>query len=138
MTAITLLTLSGATWSSFGILATTVNSLISRANALGEASDVFITGGNINGVDIGSTVPGDGEFNNLTINTQLTITGANLTLDNNSISGDAISGGTIEADYIELSNAPTADDHATTKLYVDDLIESTQQQLIAYSVIFGG
>jgi len=138
MANIPLLTLTGTTWSTFGDMASAVNTVIGRVNTLGESSSVYITGGTVDGTPIGSVTPSTGAFTNLTVDTTLTLTGASIVLSNDSISGDAIDGGTITADYIELNYAPTTSNHATTKAYVDSSVSALQTQIIAYSMIFGG
>lgn len=137
MADITLLTTSGDTWSTFGTWATTTNQVISRVNAIGTYDNVTITGGLIDGTTIGSTTPSLGTFTDVTINSSLTLTGAVLVLDSDSISGNSIYGGTITVDYVELNQTPTANNHATTKSYVDTEISTVRNEMIAYTLIFG-
>lgn len=138
MADITSLTLTGATWSSFGTAFTRVNELIARANDIGIANAITITGGSINNTSIGNITPASGTFTNTVITSSLILSGASLTIDDNSISGNKIAGGTITVDYAELSNAPSAANHATTKAYVDNEIDVLRNEMVAYTIIFGG
>ena len=104
-----------ATW--IGI----TNDIVTVLNNLGTYNAIVITGGTINGAVIGGSNPNAGTFTNLTASGSVTLTGASLTLDADSISGDAIGGGTISDVMIELSASPSTINHATNKGYVDGL-----------------
>ncbi len=113
------------------------NSIISQLNSLGEASDITISGGSIDGTTIGVSNPSTGVFTSLTVSTSLTLSGAALILDNDSISGDKISGGTIDNATVQIAAAPTSDSHATRKDYVDSEITDLKDELINIAMLFG-
>jgi hypothetical protein len=96
-----------------------VNTMIGRFNDLNTYDDIVVTGGTISGATI--TTPSLSAVS-ATITSSLTLSGATITLDNDAISGDKISGGTIDDVMVELSATPTANNHATSKQYVDGLI----------------
>jgi hypothetical protein len=103
-----------------------LNTTIGRWNALGESSAIVISGGTIDGTVLGGTTPAAGTFTNLAITGSFDASGGTITLGattfaDDSISGDKIQGGTIECNQMEISSAPTATNHATTKTYVDNI-----------------
>lgn len=136
-TPITPLILSGTTWDTFDTQATRVNELIVRINDIGTYDDANIAGGTINGTIIGNLVPSDATFENVVINTSINVSTANIIFAPNQISGDVIYGGTAQVNEIEVSSAPTSNNHATRKDYVDSAISEIRNELIAYSMIFG-
>lgn len=121
---------------------TRTNELIERANALGEANAITITGGAINNTTIGTTTPTSGRFTTLKVTQSIDLTNTTIVIQNDSISGDKVHGGTISDVTVELPNAPTLNTHATNKAYVDDLVNSISTNLkddmIAYAIFFGG
>lgn len=116
---------------------TTLNTTVTRWNALGTSSAIVITGGSINNTAIGASTPSTAVFTNCTVSSTIDIRGASILLDNNSISGDAISGGTATFNYVELNNAPTATNHATTKTYVDTGLTTTENNALALAIALG-
>lgn len=100
----------------------TTNLVIDQLNAIGTFDAITLSGGLIDGVNIGSINPFPGTFSTLTAENTFNVQGASLFFDNDQISGNYIDGGTISDVMVELSGPPTAAFHATTKQYVDDEI----------------
>ena len=117
---------------------TALNTVIDRWNNLGTYDVIVITGGAIDGTEIGGSTPDAGTFTNLTVSSTADFTGATLILDNDSISGDKISGGTITCDYLGLSYDPSGGTHAVRKSYLDTQLAAAQAAAISYSIVFGG
>ena len=116
---------------------TTLNINIARWNALGESPAIVITGGNIDGAEIGGTTPAVGTFTNLTVSSTIDVSAATLIISDNAISGDKISGGTIECDNVDIQLDPSIGNHATRKSYVDAQIVIVQDDIIALSIALG-
>lgn len=114
-----------------------INSIIAQVNATGEANNISISGGSINGTQIGNITPSTGVFTNLTVTSTLILTGTAIQLSDNAISGNKISGGTIDNVLIELSAEPTLTNHAATKNYVDTSITQVSDDSLINSIIFG-
>lgn len=132
------LIVTGSTWDTFGTWMNRTNQIIVRVNGVGSADAVTITGGSIEGVTIGAASSVTAILTTLKVTNVVDFTGATVQFTNDSLSGDIINGGTITVNYAELNNAPTADNHATTKLYVDTAVKKLENQLVAWSLIFGG
>jgi hypothetical protein len=113
------------------------NLAIVQLNNLGDNSDVNITGGDINGTQIGNVTPSTGVFTNLTVNSTTNLASSTILLSDNQISGNKVSGGTIDNVIVELSSAPTINSHATRKDYVDGEISSLRDEMIQYALTFG-
>ena len=113
------------------------NQIIAQINTLGTNSTIAITGGSINGTTVGASTPSTGVFTTLRAISSLTLTGATITLDDNSISGNKISGGTIDNAMVELSAAPTQVYHATRKDYVDGQITTTRDEIMFLTLTLG-
>ena len=101
------------------------NQMVDRWNNLGTYDAIVITGGTINGTQIGQSTPQAGTFTNLTVNNTCDLHSATLVIADNQLSGDWVSGGTITSVVVELSNpTPTLSQHAASKSYVDGQVSA--------------
>lgn len=118
------------------------NEAINQLNDLGLHTSINITGGTINNTQIGNTVPTSGVFTSLRAISSIDLTNTTIVVQDDAISGDKIHGGIISNVIVDLPLAPTTNTQAANKLYVDTQVNNITQQLqddiIAFSIVFGG
>lgn len=117
---------------------TTLNTVVTRWNNLGTYDAITITGGNIDNTVIGNATPNAGNFTNVDINGTLDIRGAAFQLDDDAISGDKIAGGTMTVDNVTVDSFDSGNDSLTPKSYVDTQLDAVENDIIAFSIVFGG
>lgn len=99
-----------------------VNVMAQLWNDIGSASDITITGGNIDGTIIGATSAASGKFTNLTTTGTVDLHLSTLVLNAGQISGNYVSGGAITNVSVVLTADPVSDMQAATKQYVDNAV----------------